>query len=85
MRVEVTQEDIDKGTRCSEEFCPIALAIKRKRGVRGVRVSGLRTSVVKGRFDLALYELPERVLGFLDAYDEGGEVVPCSFRMRRVN
>ena len=87
MRVDVTQEDIDKGRPCSEEFCPVALAIKRKRGVHEVRVSGVRTTVAKNRYDFAMYELPASAWEWIEAFDDGGQVNkgPFSFRMRRVN
>ena len=39
MRVEVTREDIDNGTRMSTEDCPVALALRRLPEVRRASVS----------------------------------------------
>ena len=84
MRVEVTQEDIDNGTPRSNESCPIALAILRKRGVRWVRAAR-KIRVRRGRFgDETWYEAPEEALDFMAWYDDGHARPPFAFKARRL-
>ena len=76
LTVEVTQEDINNGiTAC--DCCPIALAIKRAKGIEdGVSVfyAGILIEGVSG----TIFQTPESK-AFMHAFDEGKPVEPQTF------
>lgn len=78
MKIEVTKEDIDMGTRWDYNFCPIALAITRALQV-GVYVANA-TVFCSG---IALYRLPEVAIRFIEDFDCDGHraVKPFTFEL----
>ena len=83
MRVEVTEEDIDRGMRHDPHCCAVARGIHRAVGLHvGDRVSvGSRDCTIqwgKARFR---GEIPDEVGQFIDAFDEGFKVKPFSFEL----
>lgn len=71
MIIKVSQEDIDKGTRCTISLCPIALAFKRH-GFTEIFVDHIRYSLVstKGILYSYYHRIPE-VVEFIYAFDDG--------------
>jgi hypothetical protein len=72
-RIEVTQDDIDRGVIGDGDCCPIALAMRRRWpnvsvGTRAVYLSGMRMT-----------ELPREARHFIVDYDLGEPVYPFSF------
>lgn len=85
MKVDVTQEDIDRGMpkRCS--FCPVAKAIQRATGnkyfyvaVSGSELCDSVRAVTRTDYIDAI-DLPPEVLVFLTRFDAGKPVEPFSF------
>ena len=75
MKVEVTQEHIDRGQRKAHCYCPVALALKDV---------GVKEPVVFGGYFRALGDtedtkLPPKVDDFVLAYDLGLKVTPFTF------
>ncbi len=74
MKIKVTQEDIDRGIRCSTAHCPIVFAIRRETGNSAsvhlpvVYINGL---------DVA--DLPLSAMQFVVAFDRGQPVEPFEF------
>lgn len=80
MRVQVTQEDIDKGVDCDSGRCPIARALLRQvPGVVSVcvTVDGVDYAKADGRF--AAVELPREAVRFITLFDDGRLVSPFEF------
>lgn len=80
MRVDVTQEDIDRGKRNSCCFCPVARAIRRAMTLDVGEVS------VDGRFVIircrGVYSLPQAVQDFVKLFDNFETCVePFSFEL----
>lgn len=79
--VEVTQEDIDRGTPGSGERCPIALALKRQNICATVNendkgiVEGARGEWMK------TWKMSTRAVLFTVRFDEDKEVKPSRFRL----
>lgn len=92
VRVDVTQADIDAGERDSCEKCPIALALNRLL-ISGLGITVEATDVlfwgVSGypeddeSADPALHslELPPVASDFIERFDRGESVTPCSFQV----
>lgn len=78
-KFEIQQSDIDQGTRCSSDNCPIARAIERE---TGKQVSVTKDTIViwdaRG-FD-TIETPPKSVTRFVEAFDAGDPVEPFSFR-----
>lgn len=72
MKIEVTQEHIDKGTPCTASDCPVALAIGHNCRVyiHSVTINGLK------------YSIPENVTDFIDRFDAGHSVQPFTFELK---
>lgn len=95
MIVNVTQEDIDTGTRGDGNSCPIALAILREGPDRvfvGADEAELRIgerpaaqdgilSMFKTYDILAEVPLPKTATRFIEAFDAGKPVKPTRFRI----
>lgn len=77
MRIDVTQEDIDKGVKKCHCTCPIALALKRQTRV-AYEVSDDCVVAVTDRF---AHGLPEHASSFIRAFDMGLIVAPFSFEL----
>lgn len=83
LTVNVTQEDIDKGTRWSNLNCPIARALGHAIGgylpVVGLKMISMRHDIDLSRSEHAL--TPELAAAFIRAFDEGLSVQPFSFKL----
>lgn len=80
MRIEVTQEDIDCGSRGNAERCAIALATRRARpDARLVSVDGYDVELEFERETWAV-RLPREAREFVERYDDGErELAPLAF------
>jgi len=76
LRIEVSQDDIDRGHRCDSAFCPVARAIRRHTG-RVVLVTDVRFE----RPDGGRLVPPHDVYLFVIAYDAGRPVAPFGFEL----
>jgi hypothetical protein len=76
MLIQVTQEDIDLGVKCSCSKCPVARAIHRE--TSEFVAAGL-TVVIIGKSRPV--QLPDEVEEFIQAFDEGQLVTPFSFEL----
>jgi len=81
MKVQVTQSDINHGTVCDEEECPIALAIRRILGKdaaeHGIAVKG--DSVL---INFQRHSLPWSAIQFIQDFDsKSTEVKPFTFEI----
>ncbi|QIG58199.1 hypothetical protein SEA_SKOG_47 [Gordonia phage Skog] len=76
----MTQEDIDNGVGVPE-WCPIALAIRRKRGVDDAAVDDHQILVRRNQ-RASSYRVPQRVHDFVNAFDAGLDVEPFTFEAR---
>jgi hypothetical protein len=74
MRIRVTDNHIGKGERRSIFCCPIALAIKKRIGMRNISV-GIHQVRIEGK----LFELPSEAKGFIEDFDTGRPVAPFTF------
>ncbi len=79
MKIDVTAEDIKQGVKGSAMSCPIALAVQRKRGYHGATV-GYSTCGAVGRGN---WVLPKVARDFIAGFDNGREVAPFSFNLKR--
>lgn len=78
--VEVTREDIETGTPCDPNFCPIA---------RAVRLATKFDSIHVGRYQVKGHSmewpLPTSAQKFIVAFDAGHNVSPFSFTLENPN
>ena len=74
MRIQVTQQDIDNGTRREGDSCPIALACSRL---------GLEVDVHNTSIEIAdkLHRLPHEAIRFVSNFDDGNDVLPFEFEV----
>ena len=81
MKIEVTQQDIDKGLNNNCFSCPIALAVKRKIDTGNVLVYCDRISVMStiSSYD---YKLPKKAQTFIKRFDDRKPVEPFTFEVR---
>lgn len=77
--VEVTQEDIDQGQRCSCRGCPVALALERATGISWL-VDGGCIYVDWRSFQVFAVLSPE-VRAFIHRFDCGKPVQPITFTL----
>lgn len=86
--VDVTQEDINKGNRGSCRTCPVAVAMNRALDNAGRMPAFHFARVAASIWDLASPEgccprwsgqLPDRVRGFIEAFDSYHTSLPFSF------
>jgi hypothetical protein len=77
-RIEVTQEDIDKGRRFRAQDCPLARAISRAFNGRYTSVGARGFSIE----DSPRYILPPEVYAFRRAFDDGEPVQPITFYVK---
>ncbi len=78
MRIEVTQEHIDRGVS-SVTACPLALALL-DMGATDVRVGGLIS--IGGKDHRETYDHTIASRKFIDAFDSGKKVKPHTFIFR---
>lgn len=80
MRIQVTQEDIDKGCKGKFYACPVARALERDTGMEwGVGTTLACTTDKKtGLIDRKI-QLPETVSRFIRNFDFGDKVEPLAF------
>lgn len=79
MKIQVTQDDIDRGVRGNVCFCPVALAVKRATS-ETVYVSGMRIRIIKKANGKALEApTPSEVSCFIAAFDHYATVEPFEF------
>ncbi len=76
MKVRVTQEHIRCGERRSPRGCPIALALREKRGLSNVRVHLTHAFTPSHEF-----RLPLEAQEFIKAFDNRSPVEPFSFEL----
>ena len=88
IRVNVKQEHIDVGERCSFCYCPVAYAVEDALVIRALTASYIMRGVYQGYIRLAnnpdnvLYkEIPysKKVNNFISQFDRGHEVEPFYF------
>jgi hypothetical protein len=78
MKVQVTQEDINKGNRCDPWNCPLALAMQRATGDRNISV-GAATAGPLGK--LGMFWLPLEATRFIHDFDFEHPVEPFEFEV----
>lgn len=75
VEIDVTQEDIERGMKMSCTQCPIALAVKRR--------TGLKDNVFVGPEEVyindARYALPGKATTFVENFDRAQDVKPQKF------
>jgi len=74
MRIDVTQDDINRGVHCAGTMCPVALAVNRATG-RHCRVSAALITFHEGGCFSPVREVRE----FIYAFDDRLPVAPFSF------
>ena len=81
VQIDVTQEDLDEGVRCSFRKCPIARAIRRVFG--GSWSVGSYTAVYRDDSRSFIYsvDLPREATVFMRAFDTGDMLAPFSFEV----
>lgn len=77
LRINVTQNRINEGWRCSASSCPIAKAMRRQ--LRGTVLVNGDTVTFGGKFKSV--ELPRKAKTFVTDYDLYRMVRPFSFRI----
>ena len=81
MRIEISQEDINKGKQSDPEKCPIARAINRKK-LRDVSVYSDSITWRDQKNDLCEQDNTNKIRKFIDNFDHGIKVSPFSFNLR---
>ena len=79
MKIQVTQEDIDKGLRRRIDFCPVALAIRRQSEAKVVHVGGNSIMIDKRE-----YYMPILVQKFITQFDLYSIGLPFQFETYQV-
>jgi hypothetical protein len=80
IKIEVTQDDINKGERGNARFCPIARACSRiipnssKPSIAGGRWNYVNVNNIERRFNV-----PDFVNDFINDYDLNNPVTPIEF------
>lgn len=80
MKIEVTQEDIERGKRCDGLICPISQAVKRATG-NTVCVSQNYFFLLSRASSMDDFKLPQPAIDFIAAFDAGQPVEPFSFEV----
>lgn len=82
MKIEVTQEDIDRGIQCNGHYCPIARATRRATGLPMLMLPTTGLSFLRpGHHKYELIPTPEECFTFAGAFDRGWAVEPFSFEL----
>lgn len=74
--INVTQENISNGHKCSIEDCPIALAVKEVYPGKYISVTYHYI-----RLDNKQYRVTDEMKGNMYLFDKGDEIVPFSFEL----
>ena len=86
-RIQVTQEDIERGERDQSCRCPVARALKRHFGIKAAvfRWNGRMSVKFVGRGDKVgpILVLPDEADNFVYAFDNGHPVSPFEFELER--
>ena len=77
MKIEVTQEDINKGAPYRPSTCPVALAISRRLHDKRNVLVGYHTVLIDGR----LYDFPPEATNFIVRFDDREPVQPFKFKL----
>jgi hypothetical protein len=80
IKVEVSKQDIEVGTRGEPDCCPIAWALERK-DFKEIYVSDAYVNFEDEKGNLHEYYLPPKALGFVKAFDKGEDVFPFEFTL----
>jgi hypothetical protein len=75
MIIKVTQEDIDKGARCSNQSCPVALALRRLYPDLKISVGRVRTIIEDKK-----YYHSNELIKFIGRFDLGKKVNPGEYK-----
>lgn len=78
MKIEVTQEHIDKGRRRSCWGCPVALAM-RSAGLLNAHAAA--TFYIWGAHGQFFKDLPKDVTSHIEYFDQTGKMRPFSFEL----
>ena len=78
MVIKVTQEDINKGERCSTMSCPLANALLRASGEDVTAVVDTQALVVYTRSTIFYYGHTPETRQFMDRYDNNHECYPVT-------
>lgn len=78
MKIEVTQDLIDRGVQGDCEACPIALAILLATGAREVDI-GYDGVCIGGKRRVEPGAVPDAAWQWMNAFDDGRSVEPFSF------
>lgn len=76
--INVTQADIEAGTRQDCKACPVALAVKRLL-VGGCSVNVSRLLEFEGHGLAVETNYPDTCADFINDFDQGKPVLPCTF------
>lgn len=81
MKIDVTQEDINRGKKGSILSCPIALAVKRQTGLHVVHAycGAVEYSLAPREGKWMRGDYPKEVQDWVMAYDSFRHVLPISF------
>ena len=78
MKIQVTQEHIDKGHVVRACLCPIALAVKDK-GYKFASVGPTEVSYSNSQEESSTEGLPSEAIAFVQSFDSGHSVKPFEF------
>ena len=78
MKIDVTQEDIDRGVPRTGDCCPIALALRRTTD-RPWQIDRRMAMCLKRDSWMSLVFLPEQATSFINSFDLGKTVAPFTF------
>lgn len=81
MKVRITQEHIDKGERHARGRCPIALAIKERKGVIDVNIL-YDSAYIKYTKSSTTYFMSKEGSTFITLFDIGKKVKPFTLELR---
>ena len=81
MKISVTQEYIDRGTRSNCRVCPVALALADKFCDAGeiMVVTGIRARITKDNVTIKIADLVDRVAIWIAKFDYGNKMSPIHF------
>lgn len=85
LEIEVTTEDLCRGVKGDDLFCPIALAAQRALRGTGAEavVVWLANMIVYRKDDVVVYAMPEEAQSFVQAFDRAQPVRPFRATLRK--
>lgn len=83
MEITVTAKHIQRGVPGSKYSCPIALAMKEKKGVKGVSVGCSYLTYHNRNNRLQVYDLPSEAIAFVTEFDLNGTASPITFTPKK--